>query len=326
MQGAKRYLSLTCDVEALPAEATSNHVDRLIWCRYPGVPFGAGIDLMMDIADEFGAKITFFLDVCERHAYGSAIDEAARMIQERGHDLQLHLHIEFLNPYWQELGYKPPTWAMNQFNEEAAQLAIDHAVETFVEMAGVRPIAYRGGAFRYNQSILRALKAQDIKLSYQYYPLTCHLNAYPYGCDAGVLPVFRWSNGLHEIPMGCLKHNQSSFHYNGFSRIMDPKHALHFMRQFYGLGPRFNTLVMLLHSWSFLVRNENRVLEWKDKSLINAFREFLASLPPDVETVTAPQLLRKIELGEIEPAFEMPLCVAGTEALRLLPAPARQAL
>lgn len=326
MDGQKRYLALTCDVEALPMEAPNNHVDRLIWGKFPGVRFGAGIGLMMDIADEFGFKITFFLDVVERHAYGAAIEEVAHAIQERGHDLQLHLHVEFLNnSFWNKLGYLAPTWAMNLFDDTAAQLAIDYAVKTFVSMAGVRPLAYRPGAFRYNQSILRALSAAGIKLAYQYYPATHHLKSYPHGPDLGPMPVFRWSNGIVEIPMGCVENEQPRTHrYTGFATIMKENKALAYMRRFYAMGPEFNTLVLLLHSWSFLSRNEERIFEWKDKSPMKEFHGFLAHLPSNVEVVTAPQLLEKVEQGQIVPALDMPLCVAGNEALHLYKTPVSQ--
>lgn len=67
---------------------------------------------MMDIAERHGARITFFLDVCEYWAFDTVESEGgfdaqykpATMIREqlrdavgRGHDVQLHLHPQWLN-------------------------------------------------------------------------------------------------------------------------------------------------------------------------------------------------------------------------------------
>src|SRR5436190_17373811 len=92
----QKYLILTCDSEAVPGGAPHSHVDHLIWGRLPEAPYEAGIGKMMDVAEEFGVKMVFFHDVLEEHKYVEAIGEAARTIVGRGHDLQLHMHTEFL--------------------------------------------------------------------------------------------------------------------------------------------------------------------------------------------------------------------------------------
>jgi hypothetical protein len=185
-----KYLILTCDTEALPSAATEDHVDRLIWGRFPGQHSGAGIGLMMDVADETGVKISFFFDVFERLKYGQEIDYAARYIVDRGHDLQLHLHIEFLTPeFWQAQGCYPVTWAMNLFDYRSATRLLEYGIDLFEQMSGRRPVAYRGGAFRYNSNILKALHDLGVPLSFHYYPSTIHMPTYLYGFDAGALPI-----------------------------------------------------------------------------------------------------------------------------------------
>src|SRR5262249_14355306 len=138
----------------------------------------------------------------EHFMYGAETDRAARSILERGHDLQMHMHIEFLPPdFWASQGYQRVTWAMNLFNDQAARVVMECGIELFERMAGHKPLAYRAGAFRYNMSILRALGEFQIPLSFQYYPATALKSSFPHGFDAGILPVFRWSNGVVEIPL-----------------------------------------------------------------------------------------------------------------------------
>ncbi|HTL17701.1 MAG TPA: hypothetical protein VL793_10710 [Patescibacteria group bacterium] len=320
-----KYLILTCDSEALPKEAPDHHVDRLIWGRFPDAPYEAGIGKMMDVADELGMKMVFFHDVLEHFMYGAETDRAARSILERGHDLQMHMHIEFLPPdFWPSQGYQRVTWAMNLFNDQAARVVVQCGIELFERMAGRKPIAYRAGAFRYNMSILRALGEFQIPLSFQYYPATALKSSFPHGFDAGILPVFRWNNGVVEIPLGAIERPHPR---KGLSRYLpfelndlrDAQHARDLMEEFWNNGPEFNVYVMLLHSWSFLDKNATNHFAWQSDARVRLFREILAGLPSDVEVITATQLLQKMSAGEIVPAFDMPVQVAGTEQLPLLP-------
>ena len=51
----------------------------------------------MDVADEVGVKMVFFHEVLEKLKYGEEITRVARYIIDRGHDLQLHTHVEGWN-------------------------------------------------------------------------------------------------------------------------------------------------------------------------------------------------------------------------------------
>ena len=86
---AQQLLVLGCDVTAPPDLAKEDHVERLIWGRFPGAGPGLGIGAMMDIADGFGVKMTFFLDEAETGQAGVSISRARQKILDRGHDLQL---------------------------------------------------------------------------------------------------------------------------------------------------------------------------------------------------------------------------------------------
>jgi hypothetical protein len=324
----QKFLVLTCDSEALPGAASDQHMDRLLWGRFPEAPYEAGIGKMMEVADEFGVKMVFFHDVFEQHRYGDRTAEAARVIVDRGHDLQLHLHIEFLPPdFWNRFGYEPPTWAMNFFDPTAARHVLEHGVELFEKMAGFRPIAYRGGAFRYNGHMLQSVSDCGIPLSFQYYPATALKSAFPHGFDAGILPVFRWSNGVIEVPVGLYEnpHPRKGLpRYKGFELqelIGGVQQARTMMDAFWSRGPDYRVYVMVLHSWSFLHRSENGHYVWKDDSKVRLFRDLLAHLPKDVKVVSATELLDELAKPAQLPKLQMPIEVAGTEGIPLYPLP-----
>jgi hypothetical protein len=280
----------------------------------------------MDVAEEFAAKMVFFHDVLEEHSYGEAIGAAARSIVARGHDLQLHMHAEFLPAeFWAKYGGHPPTWSMNFYDAETAGRIMQHGVELFERMVGFRPLAYRSGAFRYNACSLEMLDRCRIPLSFQYYPASALKPSFPHGFDAGILPVFKWSNGVIEVPLGMQEFphpRQHGFRYRAFDLNQftgGAEQAHEAMRQFWENGPDFNVCVMLLHSWSFLQKNGSGYFHWKDDSLIRFFREFLATMPADVRIITATDLLARIAQQEIVPSFELPIQVAGTDGIPMLP-------
>jgi peptidoglycan/xylan/chitin deacetylase (PgdA/CDA1 family) len=327
----KKFLILSCDSEAVPIFAPNKHVDRLIWGNFPEAPYEAGIGKIMDIADEFGIKIVFFHDVLEQHSYGEETGRAARYIVSRGHDLQLHMHAEFLpEEFWARFGRQAPTWSMNFYNAEAASHLMEHGVELFQKMVGFKPLAYRAGAFRYNAPILQALVKCGIPLSFQYYPASALKSSFPYGFDAGILPVFKWSNGVVEVPLTMYEYphpRQHPFRYCALDLNQMPggvQQAHGMLQQFWDNGPQFNVAVMLLHSWSFLQKNELGHPVWKDDSLVKLFSDFLKGLAPDVQIITATELLTKISQKELAPAFELPIQIAGTDGIPLLPPQEKQ--
>jgi hypothetical protein len=324
-EAKQKFLVLTCDTEAVPPAAPAEHVDRLIWGRLPEAPYEAGIGKMMDIAEEFGARMVFFHDVLEQHSYGEPIAEAARYVVGRGHDLQLHMHPEFLpSEFWARHDSRPPTWSMNLYDSPTASRVMEHGLELFERMVGFRPVAYRAGAFRYNARTLEMLDRCRIPLSFQYYPASALKPSFPHGFDAGILPVFKWSNGVIEVPLGMQEFphprphgfRYRAFDLNQFSGGAEQAHQT--LRQFWQNGPEFTVCVMLLHSWSFLEKNGSGYFHWKGDSRVKFFRDFLQAMPPDVQIITATELLRKIGQQEVEPAFELPIQVAGTDGIPML--------
>ena len=60
-----------------------------------------GIPLIMDLLEKYNFKGVFFLNVYEYFYHGDEIKKIAQEIKKRGHDIQLHVHKEWLIfKYW----------------------------------------------------------------------------------------------------------------------------------------------------------------------------------------------------------------------------------
>jgi peptidoglycan/xylan/chitin deacetylase (PgdA/CDA1 family) len=71
----------------------------------------AGISYQMDVFDRYGLKAVFFVDPMPALIWGvDSIADIVGPITERGHDVQLHLHTEWL----EFAGAKKPYWKPNR--------------------------------------------------------------------------------------------------------------------------------------------------------------------------------------------------------------------
>jgi hypothetical protein len=81
----KTPLIVSIDVEASPNYPSCDHAGELIWGRFGKEQIG--ITRMMDLAEKYGHRLTFFVDYCERFLYPDHFREITGAIQSRGHDL-----------------------------------------------------------------------------------------------------------------------------------------------------------------------------------------------------------------------------------------------
>lgn len=275
-----KNIIITCDTEALEFPGQTDTVDRCIFgCGMSNHEGSAGIELMMECAEEFDARINFFYDVFTDHTHPGTNDRVCDSILRRGHGLCLHAHIEHLDAKWWELrGYIKPTFAANYFDRELADTVYKHAVDLFNRSAGFNPVAFRAGSWRYCAETLDALADLGVRYSYNYYPLTTIRGSFPHGTDAGILDVFRWSNGLIEVPTATVRGPSIRIRqkYVGFE-----SHKFTTVRQYWDYvdawereSPALQTMVMVMHSWSFLDQVDGKYTAYSEPKF-TAFRDFL---------------------------------------------------
>lgn len=248
-----REAIITIDVEALRHRAKTDHVKRLIWGDWSDLGSGrAGIIEMMDIADSHGVGLSFYLDVAEEDLHGSAIGKVGKYILERGHDLQMHLHPNYITERtWSEIGFSTPNSTAPYYGRDRAKAMIIHQVSRFERLFGTRPLSYRGGSFNINAGGLEGLKEAGVLISSNH-----SFGSYT---KRGLKPLsefenklFKWENGVVELGVTDIKVGDG---YRVFTMpmSMNPSDNYQNILQSLSQNPRDKApVVMVLHSWSLL--------------------------------------------------------------------------
>lgn len=156
---------------------------KRIFCTIDSKDYG--IPLMMDILDEHNQKATFFVEVLNKYYFGEdETKEVCQFIAKRGHDVQLHLHPNYLN-------FRKKNWMNLKKEERNSDIIADYSLEKQVKLIaegkrllikyGIKnPIAFRAGSFGANDNTLIALKknnfAIDSSYNIKYLGKNCRLN------------------------------------------------------------------------------------------------------------------------------------------------------
>lgn len=240
---------ITVDVEAQPNRAPDDHVSRLIWGRFPEGEYGIG--RMMDIADQGGAKLTMFTDLAEIDRYGVSFEEVARSIDQRGHDLQVHVHSEFFEPVvWSAKGTKQVV-DLNTTNDLQADCIAEQLVSRYRRICAKEPLAFRGGGYRYNEHLLRSLAKYGIVLDSS---VNRARKTQPFELPA--TRPFLWPNGLIEIPISVVdgfRNIKRPFDFNfNSAHFRTHKDMLEYVEHFESMYGQDAVVVLVMHSWSLL--------------------------------------------------------------------------
>lgn len=122
-----------------------------------------GIAHQMAVMDAAGIKATFFVDPLPALVWGqSAIDRVVQPILERGHDVQLHCHSEWLalapdNDLSDHTGRN-----IKDFPLADQQRILSYGADVLERAGAPRPVAFRAGNYGANDDTLRALAAIGI--------------------------------------------------------------------------------------------------------------------------------------------------------------------
>ena len=314
-------LVITVDVEAGSKcrKAPTDFGGEVTRCIY-GI-FGeerAGIGEMMNIADEKGVTLSFFVDVLEIYSYSSEIIEVMKYINSRGHDVQLHMHPSMINSTswkeiqesedWNKSGAIKNTY-MNCWNQETADFWFSKSMDIFDEAGLKRPIAFRGGNYRYCDTIIQAMGKFNMTQSYNY-----NMYSSTQTFSGGYLHNFEWDNGVIEFPISYVKDDDGELRIS--SRIDESTWSTPMNEtfgRFYENESSTRVMTMILHSFSFLSLNETEQYYLEDYSKLNSFRNFITNLPDEYQIVSAFELQDEIELGTISGEFILPLKLISNE-------------
>ncbi len=169
-----------------------------------------GIRFQMDLLERHGLKGVFFVDPMPALVYGAKIVEAiVKPIVARGHEVQLHIHTE-----WLEFARFNPVGRLTARNigdfPLAAQIKLIGLARDIVMRAGApRPTAFRAGNFGANDDTLRALAALGFR-----YDSSFNAAWAGDGCAIALDPAnlaMRVHHGVCEVPVGGVMDRPGSF-------------------------------------------------------------------------------------------------------------------
>jgi peptidoglycan/xylan/chitin deacetylase (PgdA/CDA1 family) len=167
------------------ADGFQKNFDHSIAGKTPSGDYG--VFYQMDVFDRYGMKAVFFVDPMPALIWGTdAIADIVGPIVARGHDVQLHLHPEWLqfardaNPLSGRTGKN-----IKDFSYEDQVMLLQFAKSALMKAGAPEPVAFRAGNYGANDDTLRALQAVGIRY------------------DSSVTPGFARSDCAISLPSSC---------------------------------------------------------------------------------------------------------------------------
>lgn len=274
-----KKILITIDTEALPARASDNHVEKLIWGQFDNGR--AGIIEICDVIEEFGGKGLFFLDVAGSFNNLAAYREVNSYLERRGHMVEWHYHPEIMGKaYWMERGASGTTMRQDLYDAQDANIILSAGLEQFIKITGRKPNAYRAGSFRWNQHTIDFLAKHDIPYSFNACRETAVKDNYETYIPESPMP-FDWPQGVREVPCGEVDLNDETVHFRFPRRFTNGVTPAGLADQ---LASESDGLVnILLHSWSLLERDkETGHFFYKNSARLESFRKILRGSVPSM--------------------------------------------
>lgn len=275
-----KKILITIDTEALPARASDNHVEKLIWGQFGNGR--AGIIEICDVIEEFGGKGLFFLDVAGSFNNLAAYREVNSYLERRGHMVEWHYHPEIMGKaFWMGRGASGTTMRQDLYDAHDANIILSSGLEQFVKVTGRKPNAYRAGSFRWNQHTIDFLAKHDIPYSFNACRETAVKDNYDTYIPMNPMP-FDWSQGVREVPCGEVDLNDETVHFRFPRRFTNGVTPVGLANQ---LASESGGLVnILLHSWSLLERDkETGHFFYEDDARIESFRKIMRGSATSME-------------------------------------------
>jgi hypothetical protein len=196
---------ITIDTEyasGLAAAGCAENYARCLGCDTPDGPVGIGYQ--MEVLERHGLKAVFFVDPMPALLWGEdAIVRVVEPILARGHEVQLHLHTE-----WLALADTSPIAPgrtgrnLSDFSCAEQEALIGWAAERLVAAGVPRPNTFRAGNYGANDDTLRALARLGIGYDTSFAPALvggdCRIGL---GRD-DLAPILR--EGVREVPISAI--------------------------------------------------------------------------------------------------------------------------
>lgn len=231
----------------------TDNLARSILGRTPTGNFG--IEYQMDLLDRYGHKGIFFVDPMPALVWGpAAVADIVGRIERRGHDVQLHIHTE-----WLELaGDANPVGRVGtnikDFTFEQQCTLLAYAKNILVAAGAPTPVAFRAGNYGASDDTLRALHAVGLQYDTSHCPgiggSLCAIGLTRDDQD----PVARC--GVIEVPIGCIGDWGGRYRHAQVTALSasELRAAIR-----YGASHGYGYFTVVTHSFELLSRDRTRV-------------------------------------------------------------------
>ncbi len=237
-----------------------------------------GIGYQMDRLDAHGLKAVFFVDPMPALAYGnSVLQQIVKPILSRGHDVQLHIHTEWLDfiapqPVGDLRGRN-----IGDFPYQAQVTLLSLARKLLTDAGAPEPVAFRAGNYGANDDTVRALAQigmhYDSSFNPAYLSEGCNIN-FP---EENTGPAEY--KGIIMLPVGGIYESDYSIRHAQICAISSQEMAAALAHAVTKKMPVFN---IVTHSFELLNRKRTR----PNKMIVRRF-EKMCELISAHEKVTA---------------------------------------
>ncbi|MGE5396643.1 MAG: polysaccharide deacetylase family protein [Chitinophagales bacterium] len=139
----KLTLFITIDTE-------DGYFDKPYLITGEGIEQEPGIAKIMTILEKYRVKGNFFVNVYEHiHYRPHVLADIVQSIFQRGHAVELHSHADPALDFYQH--------AIYNYSLKDQMKILGYGVDLLQQWIGVKPVAYRGGSYEFNEDTLYAL-------------------------------------------------------------------------------------------------------------------------------------------------------------------------
>ncbi|PID78154.1 MAG: hypothetical protein CSB21_01635 [Deltaproteobacteria bacterium] len=122
-----------------------------------------GIPLIIKIADSYDVRLTFFVEVLNHYYFGKEeMYNVCDYIMKKGHDVQLHLHPNYLNFKLEDSSSLKFSDNMSAYDVDTQSEIIKEGKALLIEYGVKNPIAFRAGNYGFNIDTLKALSKNNL--------------------------------------------------------------------------------------------------------------------------------------------------------------------
>lgn len=205
----KVLFTIDTEVHAINKDWRRDNLQRDICRDIEGIVGGrcVGLEYQLELFSKRGIKATFMVEPLFSGAPGvreGVLQSIVHRIRTAGHDVQLHLHCEWIRNYPDRVFGFTYRGYLQRFYSTAEQETLVRFAAGLLKDCGIgAPVAFRAGGFGANQDTMDALVnagiRYDTSFNIGYTPEKCRLPLPPsYGVPYGI-------RGIEEYPIGAFK-------------------------------------------------------------------------------------------------------------------------